>query len=93
MQSQYKLLLKFLKTLSIDRIYISIKIELKWGTVECQRYLQSLLNSDRSERKGFDIETYLVLIQLAILHIQLHGTFNEPLMLVNPNVEKLSICP
>lgn len=66
--------------------HISVKIESSWGTEKCHWLFQDYLTKNRIQRIGFDPGVFQNLILLYLIHAELYGDFNQPLVLMNSNV-------
>lgn len=71
------------------RTKISVRIESSWGTERGHQYLKKLLVKDRSNRQGFDVNSYMMLMHLYLLHVEEYGDFNSPLVIRNNSNIKL----
>lgn len=57
----------------IREIYprIAEAIELTWGTMECDAYLNKLILDERGDRQGFPVAVLGALLQLSMAHSEL----------------------
>lgn len=87
-RKHYKTLLEILSEIHIKFPHVAVKLECCWGRKRCHEYLCHLLSKEKT-RLGFPIETYELLNRLYLLHLQEYGDFGDPLVLFEPNVEKI----
>lgn len=72
--------------------HVSVKLEAHWGTEYGHFLFQTYLAKDRDHRIGFDLNVYALLVTLYIIHENVYGDFDRPVIIVNPNVN-LSLLP
>lgn len=75
-----------LKKLYSFRAKMSAHIEATWGTEFCHEYLKTLLVKDRDFRNGFQIEEYVTILKLYLLHEKCFGDYKSPLVVSNTNL-------
>lgn len=56
---------------------ISDKLEILWGSLECQKYLYNLIVMDREGRTGFPNEVFDLIVSLSNIHMQ-EFRFDDP---------------
>lgn len=66
--------------------HIAIKIESNWSTESAHNYMQSVLNKNRSFRRGLPPDIFKTVFMLYLLHVEMYGNWNAPLILIHPNV-------
>jgi len=75
-----------LKKLYVHWPKISTHIESNWGSARGHEYLKSLLIKDREYRGGFQIDDFLIIMKLYLLHEKNYGNFDSPLIVTNTNL-------
>lgn len=66
--------------------HIAIRLESKWKNPQTRDYLKTLLVKDRSNRSGFDIDTYKTIFHLYLIHVKDVENLDNLLVIDEPNV-------